>query len=218
MLSKLFCCWGGGGPEKKGRHLPKVTQQVRELELRPPRVPGQVSGHRNSFGIPCRPGSWSGALWGKGQRERWFQNLHRDTSADGFALTLLSTFHSGAHCKLFRTEFKTRHSCLPPEEQLAVLALHEKFSGLLWVSSTGPEAGPRAPLAGARGFCPSREIHIAVLQTFQFLPSSQRTHSLALAWPQVHPLSCQHLAKPSHISGFCPGPREALGSRKETVE
>lgn len=61
MLSKLFY-WGDGGRTREGRHLPKVTQQVREVELRPPRGPGQVPGYQDSFGIPCRPGSWSGAF------------------------------------------------------------------------------------------------------------------------------------------------------------
>lgn len=98
----------------------------------------------------------------------------------------------------------SKHSCLSCEEQPAVLAVCAKFSGFLQDSSAGLGTGPRVPQGvGAQSFVSVPQgIHITVLQAYQFLLSSQPTHSPALAWPQAHPLSCQHSVKPSHVPGL----------------
>lgn len=46
--------------------MPKVTEQVRDLKPRPPRVPDQISDYQDSLRIPQRELVWSPL--GKGPR------------------------------------------------------------------------------------------------------------------------------------------------------
>lgn len=146
--------------------------------------------------------------------QTWW-NLPKNTLL--MALPCPCLFTQGLYSKLFWTEFKARHSSLLPEEQPAVLAVHEKFSGLLWVSSTGLGTGP----GGLRGWEPRalcqfpQGIHILVLQEFHFLPSSPHTHSQPWHGPRSTLCPASTQPSPAMSLGFCPRPQEALGSRKE---
>lgn len=145
-------------------------------------------------------------------------DLHSNTPAHGFALTLLPTIHSGA---LFKSFFgldprQGTPPCLPRNNlQFWCMRNSLGFSRipqLAWVQDQGCLKGwePGALCHSPQG------IHSAVLQAFQFLPSSQHTHTpTPLAWPQVHPLSYQHSAKLSHVPGLLSWTPRGPGVKKK---
>lgn len=102
---------------------------------------------------------------------------------------------------------------------LAVLAVPEKFSGLLWVSSPGLETEPRAPPMGAQGFCQSPVgSTLQSCRHFSVYPALS-THSpspgMAPGPPSVLPVLSP--AQP-HLLASVLDPKRPWGQEKKTVE
>ena len=138
---------------------------VRSLQTAPKRKPALAADRespwaakktQHSLANPQKELVWSPL--GKGPRTGWFWGVKagRTSLLMAWPIPCFPLFAQRLLSKLFWTEFKARHSCLPPEEQSAVLAVHEKFSGLLWVSSAGLGQDQGA-LSGQepRALCPS---------------------------------------------------------------
>lgn len=147
-------------------------------------------------------------------------NLHSNTPADGFTLTLLPTIHSGVLFKSFfglDSRQGTPPCLLRNNLQFWCMRNSLGFSRipqLAWVQDQGRLKGwePRALCHSSKGSTAQSCRH------FSFYPAPS-TPPPPPAWPQVYPLSYQHSAKAQPCPwAFVLDPKRPWGQEKRTVE